>query len=115
MAIVPVPLPSHEMSISFTEAVAMIEQCFGAVTASETVSLSAGRSRFLAADIVAPVAVPPHANSAVDGYARRLRRHGSGMLPSIADSEGLLEIAEDTTEIRPGMVFPFLPFAGFGL
>src|SRR6267154_1102531 len=36
---------------------------------AETVPLRAARGRILAADIVAPRAVPPHDNSAVDGYA----------------------------------------------
>jgi molybdopterin molybdotransferase len=40
-----------------------------ALPGSETVALGAARGRFLAADIVAPHNVPPHDNSAVDGYA----------------------------------------------
>jgi molybdopterin molybdotransferase len=35
----------------------------------ETVTLREARGRFLAADVVAPRSVPPHDNSAVDGYA----------------------------------------------
>lgn len=37
--------------------------------AVETVDLRGARGRFLAADVVAPRSVPPHDNSAVDGYA----------------------------------------------
>ncbi len=40
-----------------------------ALPESEVVPLGAALGRFLAADIVAPRAVPPHDNSAVDGYA----------------------------------------------
>src|SRR5437588_6062380 len=40
-----------------------------ALPGTETVSLDAALGRFLAADIVAARAVPPHDNSAVDGYA----------------------------------------------
>jgi molybdopterin molybdotransferase len=40
-----------------------------ALPESETVPLGAALGRFLAADLVAPRAVPPHDNSAVDGYA----------------------------------------------
>jgi molybdopterin molybdotransferase len=40
-----------------------------ALPESETVPLGAVLGRFLAADLVAPRAVPPHDNSAVDGYA----------------------------------------------
>ncbi len=36
---------------------------------TETVPLGDALGRVLAADVVAPIAVPPHANSAVDGYA----------------------------------------------
>lgn len=39
------------------------------VTGVETVPLTAARGRVLAEDIVAPRDVPPHDNSAVDGYA----------------------------------------------
>ncbi len=40
-----------------------------ALPESEVVPLGAALGRFLVADIVAPRAVPPHDNSAVDGYA----------------------------------------------
>jgi len=39
--------------------------------AAETAALDAAAGRILAADIVAPRSVPPHDNSAVDGYAIR--------------------------------------------
>jgi len=51
---------------------------------AETVPLGAGLGRFLAAAIVAPRAVPPHDNSAVDGYAvfhADLRPDGETVLP----------------------------------
>jgi len=44
----------------------------------ETVPLSAALGRFLAVGIVAPRAVPPHDNSAVDGYAIRHADLASG-------------------------------------
>jgi molybdopterin molybdotransferase len=47
--------------------------------------------------------------------ATRFQRDGSGVLSSISGSEGLLEIAEDIETIAPGMILPFIPFAGFGL
>jgi molybdopterin molybdotransferase len=47
--------------------------------------------------------------------ARRFARGGSGVLSSIADSEGLLEVAEDLAEIAPGMTLPFIPFSSLGL
>jgi molybdopterin molybdotransferase len=42
-----------------------------AVTGSETVPLAAADGRVLAADVIAPLDLPPFANSAVDGYAVR--------------------------------------------
>jgi len=47
--------------------------------------------------------------------ARRFERGGSGVLSSVADSEGLLEVAEDITQIAPGTTLPFIPFASLGL
>jgi molybdopterin molybdotransferase len=47
--------------------------------------------------------------------ARKFQRGGSGVLSSVAGSEGLLEIAEDIAEIAPGMVLPFIPFSALGL
>jgi molybdopterin molybdotransferase len=41
------------------------------VTETETVSLADARGRVLAADVVAPIDLPPFDNSAVDGYAVR--------------------------------------------
>ncbi|MBM3529967.1 MAG: molybdopterin molybdotransferase MoeA [Alphaproteobacteria bacterium] len=41
------------------------------VAETETVPLNAARGRVLAADVVAPVSLPPFDNSAVDGYAVR--------------------------------------------
>jgi molybdopterin molybdotransferase len=50
-----------------------------------------------------------------DIVARPFPRGGSGILSSIAESDGLLELAEDVTDIAPGMALPFLPFVQFGL
>jgi len=47
--------------------------------------------------------------------ARRFERGGSGVLSSVADSEGLLEVAEDIAQITPGMTLPFIPFSSLGL
>jgi len=50
-------------------ALAQIEERVTAVVGTETASLGAARGRILAHDVVAPMNLPPHANSAVDGYA----------------------------------------------
>ena len=50
-------------------ALAEIEKRLAAVVEAETAPLGAARGRILARDIVATIDLPPHANSAVDGYA----------------------------------------------
>jgi molybdopterin molybdotransferase len=50
-------------------ALALIEQRIGPVVATESAALAAAAGRILARDLVAGMDVPPHANSAVDGYA----------------------------------------------
>ncbi|HEU0218698.1 MAG TPA: gephyrin-like molybdotransferase Glp [Stellaceae bacterium] len=51
------------------EALALIAQRITPVVESETVPLGEALGRVLAHDLVAAMNVPPHANSAVDGYA----------------------------------------------
>jgi molybdopterin molybdotransferase len=58
-----------------------------AVTGTESVALIDSLGRVLAGDVVSPVSVPPHDNSAVDGYAVRfedLSREGDTVLPIVA-------------------------------
>jgi molybdopterin molybdotransferase len=47
--------------------------------------------------------------------ATRYPRGGSGILSSMSDSDGFIELPEDLAELRPGMRMPFLPFSAFGL
>ena len=47
--------------------------------------------------------------------ARRHPRGGSGVLSSVAESDGLLDVAEELGEIAPGTVLPFIPFSTLGL
>ncbi|WP_157014743.1 molybdopterin molybdotransferase MoeA [Mesorhizobium xinjiangense] len=51
------------------DAVGLIRDRLDAVEETESVSLAVADGRVLAADIVAPIALPPYTNSAVDGYA----------------------------------------------
>jgi len=51
------------------EALARIRDLAHPVTGAETVALAAARGRILAADLTSPIDVPPHDNTAVDGYA----------------------------------------------
>ncbi len=62
----------------------LIAERVSPVTESEDVRLGEARGRVLAADVVAPISLPPFANSAVDGYAVRhadLARAGETRLP----------------------------------
>ena len=69
--------------MSLEEALALIEERSQTVAAIEAAPLRDSLSRILAEDVIAPFAVPPHANSAVDGYALRfedLPREGEAEL-----------------------------------
>ena len=55
--------------LSVDEALARIEERVTAVVETETTPLGSARGRILARDVVAAMNLPPHPNSAVDGYA----------------------------------------------
>lgn len=55
--------------LSVEAALARIDECAVAVVEAETVPLAAAAGRILAGDLIAAMDLPPHANSAVDGYA----------------------------------------------
>src|SRR5437763_845560 len=55
--------------LSVDDALARIEERVTAVVETEMAPLGSASGRVLARDIVAPMNLPPHANSAVDGYA----------------------------------------------
>ncbi len=55
--------------MTVAEAHAMIGAAVGRVCEAETVPLSAALGRILAEELIAPIDVPAHDNSAVDGYA----------------------------------------------
>lgn len=57
--------------MSVNDAVAIIAGRVSAVQETETVDLQDADGRILAADLVAPLPLPPFTNSAVDGYAVR--------------------------------------------
>jgi molybdopterin molybdotransferase len=47
--------------------------------------------------------------------ARRIEREGSGILSSLAEAEGLVEIAEHTTRVERGDLVDFVPFSELGV
>jgi len=71
--------------LTVAEALAEIEARISPVVGTETVPLTAAAGRILARDVVATMNLPPHANSAVDGYAVA---HGDLM----ADRETVLPV-----------------------
>lgn len=58
-------------ALTVAEATALLWQRLEGVCAVETVTVDQALGRVLAADVVAQVTVPPHDNSAMDGYAFR--------------------------------------------
>lgn len=47
--------------------------------------------------------------------AQKFQRDGSGLISGLREADGLIEIPEETTEIRKGDLVRFLPFSGFGI
>ena len=91
-----------ERLLTAAQALDLLDQRMAPTTASETLTLRQARGRVLAADVVSDHDVPPHDNSAVDGYAfafadlepegdSRLRlagRAAAGQLPEGAGGGG---------------------------
>jgi len=65
----PSPLMTHDRHLSVAQARADILAAVRPLEGSETVALAQALGRVLAADLVSPMDVPPHDNSAMDGYA----------------------------------------------
>jgi molybdopterin molybdotransferase len=62
--------PGSDM-MPLLDALELLTTRVGPVASTETVPLTQARSRILAADVVSDMNVPPHDNSAVDGYGFR--------------------------------------------
>ena len=65
----PSPLIAHDRHLSVAQAREMILAPLRPVTGVETLSLGDALGRVLAEDLISPMNVPPHDNSAMDGYA----------------------------------------------
>jgi len=50
-----------------------------------------------------------------DLRARNYERTGSGLITSLREADGLIELPEDATEIEPGDPVAFIPFTEFGI
>jgi molybdopterin molybdotransferase len=65
----PSPLSVGDEQLSVADARAAIAAALQPISGDESVALVAALGRVLAADVVSPIAVPAHDNSAMDGYA----------------------------------------------
>ena len=62
---------SDPNSITVEQARKQLHNSITPITAKETVAIAAALTRVLAADVISPIQVPGHNNSAMDGYAVR--------------------------------------------
>lgn len=46
---------------------------------------------------------------------KKFTRDGSALISGLRQAEGLIEIAEEITEVKPGDTLSFIPFTEFGL
>ena len=67
----PSPLMCGDRNLSVAEARQAIAAALKPITEVETVGLAVALGRILAADVISPIDVPAHDNSAMDGYALR--------------------------------------------
>lgn len=65
----PSPLQTGEASLSVAAARAAIAAAIVPIDETETVALTAALGRVLGADVISPIDVPAHDNSAMDGFA----------------------------------------------
>ncbi|HEY6133500.1 MAG TPA: molybdopterin molybdenumtransferase MoeA, partial [Rubrivivax sp.] len=93
----PSPLAAGDLNLSVADARAAIAAALRPITDSETLPLVRSLGRVLAADVVSPIDVPAHDNSAMDGYAFDGRALADGT-PTV------LKVA--------GSVFAGTPFSG---
>jgi len=42
-------------------------------------------------------------------------RDGSGLISSLTEADGFIELTEDEIEVKPGELVDFIPFGSFGL
>lgn len=83
----PSPLQAGEASLSVADARAAIAAAIVPIRGTEHVALTAALGRVLGADVISPIDVPAHDNSAMDGYAfdaAALRPDGPTTLRSVA-------------------------------
>jgi molybdopterin molybdotransferase len=62
-----------------------------------------GRREYVRASLDRPAAGP--------AKARRYHKEGAGMLTSLTETDGLVELGEDTTRLEPGAEVAFMPYS----
>ena len=77
------------------------------VRAAFALTKAAGRSEYLRGTLTRDEHGLP--------LARRIERDGSGMLTSLVEAQGLVEIDATVTRVAPGDLLPFLSFAELGV
>ena len=80
------PLTTGDRQLSVAEARAAIHAALQPVAGTESVPVTQALGRILAADVISPIDVPAHDNSAMDGYAfdgAALRADGPTVLHSV--------------------------------
>jgi len=98
----PSPLSTGDDQLSVEAARTAIAAALQPITETETLPLTAALGRILGVDIVSPISVPAHDNSAMDGYALR----GSDLR---ADADTVLTV---TGTVHAGDVPDFETAAG---
>lgn len=92
----PSPLASGD-ELPFENARAAILRVLRPVTETEILPLAQALGRVLATDVISPIAVPAHDNSAMDGYAL----HGADLLP-----EAVTVLQAETATVLAGAPYP---------
>jgi len=93
----PSPLSAGDKNISVDQARAAIAAALRPISAQETVAIGQALGRVLAVDVISPIDVPAHDNSAMDGYA-------------FASADLL---SDAVTTLRPvGTLYAGAPYAG---
>ncbi|MFO1218795.1 MAG: gephyrin-like molybdotransferase Glp [Burkholderiaceae bacterium] len=98
----PSPLMAGDPQLSVEQARAAIHAALRPIDGLETVPLAAAVGRVLAADLICPIDVPPHDNSAMDGYAfdGTALRDGQALALQVAGT--VFAGAPPTQAVRPG-------------
>lgn len=110
----PSPLARGEAQISVADARERIHASLRPIEGAETVALADALGRVLAADVVSPIDVPAHDNSAMDGFAFRgaeLNADGGGRWRVVGsrmagDTAPVAAAAGECVRIMTGAVMP---------